>query len=324
MAIDEARERAREHHRAGTRRPAGAEPKGETFGDVAANWLKRHVAAKGLRSRPEIERLLPSTSCRHGATASSSQSGASDVAALLDEVEDDHGARQADYVLEHRARHHELVRRPARRLQPADRARHAAAEPHAQARARFSSDDEIRAIWKAAESGGAIRRHRPAGAAHGAAPHKITTMRWADISVDGEWTIPKEPREKDTAGTLVLPEAALAIIQAQDRIGENPYVFAGRGGTRQRVLARARRRLDEAASGVPAWRIHDLRRTARILMCRAGVRPDIAERVMGHAIGGVEGVYDRHAYTDEKADALQRLAALIDAIVHPRERTCCR
>jgi hypothetical protein len=40
---------------------------------------------------------------------------------------------------------------------------------------------------------------------------------------------------------------------------------------------------------------------------------------MGHAIAGVEGVYDRHAYRDEKADALKRLTALIDSIVNPRE-----
>jgi hypothetical protein len=54
-------------------------------------------------------------------------------------------------------------------------------------------------------------------------------------------------------------------------------------------------------------------------MSRAGVRPDIAERVMGHAIPGVAGVYDRFKYRAEKADALLRLAALIDAIVHPQE-----
>ena len=36
-------------------------------------------------------------------------------------------------------------------------------------------------------------------------------------------------------------------------------------------------------------------------MSRAGVRPDIAERVLGHIIPGVEGVYDRHHYTEEKA-----------------------
>ena len=38
---------------------------------------------------------------------------------------------------------------------------------------------------------------------------------------------------------------------------------------------------------------------------------------LGHAIAGVEGVYDRHSYRDEKADALRRLAALICTIVHP-------
>ena len=53
-------------------------------------------------------------------------------------------------------------------------------------------------------------------------------MRWADISDDGEWTIPQEPREKDSAGSLMLPTAALDIIRAQPRLGENPYVFAAR------------------------------------------------------------------------------------------------
>ena len=52
-------------------------------------------------------------------------------------------------------------------------------------------------------------------------------------------------------------------------------------------------------------------------MSRAGVRPDIAERTLGHAIKGIEGIYDRHQYRDEKADALRRLAALIDTIVNP-------
>lgn len=36
---------------------------------------------------------------------------------------------------------------------------------------------------------------------------------------------------------------------------------------------------------------------------------------MGHALSGVEGVYDRHSYREEKADALRRLAALIERIV---------
>ena len=65
------------------------------------------------------------------------------------------------------------------------------------------------------------------------------------------------------------------------------------------------------------WVFHDLRRTARSLLSRAGVLPHIAERVLGHAIRGVEGVYDRHSYDLEKADALNKLAFLVQTIINP-------
>jgi hypothetical protein len=50
-------------------------------------------------------------------------------------------------------------------------------------------------------------------------------------------------------------------------------------------------------------------------MSRAGIASDHAERVLGHVIGGVRGIYDRHAYRDEKAHALLRLAQLVERIV---------
>ncbi len=52
-------------------------------------------------------------------------------------------------------------------------------------------------------------------------------------------------------------------------------------------------------------------------MARAGVRSDIAERVLGHVLPGVEGIYDRHSYREEKADALKRLAGLLETILNP-------
>jgi hypothetical protein len=66
------------------------------------------------------------------------------------------------------------------------------------------------------------------------------------------------------------------------------------------------------------WVLHDLRRTAKSLMARAGVRPDINERVLGHVIKGVEGIYDRHEYREEKAHALRALAGLIESILSPQ------
>ena len=71
-------------------------------------------------------------------------------------------------------------------------------------------------------------------------------------------------------------------------------------------------------SGVSGWRLHDLRRTARTLMSRAGVPTDIAKRCLGHVIGGVRGVYDRHQYVEEMRHAFEALvAAQIERIVNP-------
>ena len=54
-------------------------------------------------------------------------------------------------------------------------------------------------------------------------------------------------------------------------------------------------------------------------MSRAGVNSDIAERCLGHVIGGVRGVYDRHEYLSEKRSAFDALAAQIERILNPQE-----
>ena len=140
---------------------------------------------------------------------------------------------------------------------------------------------------------------------------KVATMRWSDLA-DTEWTIPIEPREKENVGKVKLPVMALDIIKKQPRIAGNPYVFPADNGVgpytnfnRKDTLVR------RLPADMPAWVLHDLRRTARTLMSRAGVQRDHAERALGHVIKGVEGIYDRFAYTKEKSDALQALANLI-------------
>jgi hypothetical protein len=54
-------------------------------------------------------------------------------------------------------------------------------------------------------------------------------------------------------------------------------------------------------------------------MSRAGVNTDHAERCLGHIIGGVRGVYDKHEYHDEKKRAYEMLAAQIERINNPQE-----
>ena len=115
-----------------------------------------------------------------------------------------------------------------------------------------------------------------------------------------------------------LTSAAKAILAKTLVIGEAERgpVFTADG--RRPISGFARYKADfDKACGVTGWVIHDLRRTAKTLMVRAGVRPDISERVLGHVIAGVEGTYDRHSYADEKRDALEKLAAMIERILKP-------
>jgi hypothetical protein len=43
-------------------------------------------------------------------------------------------------------------------------------------------------------------------------------------------------------------------------------------------------------------------------MTQAGINSDDAERAVGHVIGGVRGVYDWHAFREEKLQAYEAVA----------------
>jgi integrase len=316
LPIAESRVRAREIMRRVRDGLPAIEPKGQTFGAVAQTWLTRHVEKNELRSAGEIERLLDKYILPEWRDLGFVSIRRSDITALLDEIEDRHGARQADYCLAvirslmnwaaaRRDDYTPPIARGMRRQSPAR-----------EARSRVLSDEEVKSVWEAAGQCGAFGAMAQIALMTAQRRDKIANMSWADIK-DGAWVIPAAPREKSAAGTLALPDMALAVIDAQPRLASNPFVFAGRGAGPISGFSKMKARLDRL-TGVSNWRLHDLRRTARSLMSRAGVSSEHAERVMGHAISGVEGVYDRHSYFDEKADALARLAALIGSIVHPR------
>jgi integrase len=190
-------------------------------------------------------------------------------------------------------------------------------DPKAHSRARILDDAEIRKIWQAAEGAGRFGAIIRLCLLTAQRRTVVATMRWEDLFGD-KWTIPQMPREKENAGLLQLPKVALDIIRAQPQTG-NPYVFGMRLDKPFSGFSVTKTAFDKELPGLEPWVLHDLRRTARSLMSRAGIRPDIAERVMGHAINGVEGIYDRHSYADEKRDALQALANLIDGIIRPRD-----
>lgn len=268
----------------------------ESFKEVAEDFLKRHVEKKGLRTQPEIERCLRKYILPHWEHRAFRGIGRGDVTTLLDKIEDNHGARQADLCLA-------IIRKMANwyagrtddYASPVVRGMNRY-EPAERKGKRTLNDDEIRTLWAVTGDLGTFGALTRMLLLTGQRRDKVASMRWSDISPDGVWTIQSEKREKGNAESLRLPQLAMDILDALPRLVGNDFVFAtGSGRGRFNSFSQRKVELDERLSevlpGMSPWVIHDLRRTARSLLSRAGVRPDISERVLGHVIKGVEGVY---------------------------------
>src|SRR5262249_38603111 len=95
--------------------------------------------------------------------------------------------------------------------------------------------------------------------------------------------------------------------------------FAGRGSSHMVYSGNPKAALDaKLPAGMPPWTIPHLRPTPRSPMSPAGVRPRLPQPRPRAPINGGEGRPHPLPQPREKADALQRLAALIDGVVHPR------
>ena len=190
-------------------------------------------------------------------------------------------------------------------------------KPKERARERTLTDEEIRAVWRIGLGlglgvfGHFLRFLLLTGARRGEA----ADMSWSEHS-GRDWTLPAARNKTKRDLVRPLSAAALATLPAK-RAGA--FVFTtDDGATPISGFSKFKLAFDKA-SGVGGWTLHDLRRTARSLMSRAGVSPDVAERCLGHVIPGVRGTYDRYSYYDEKARAFEALASLVDRIVNPRE-----
>lgn len=284
-----------------------------TFRQIAEDYVLNHVQAEGLRSEKELVRCLTKYVYPSWGSKPFTEIRRREVSELRNEIRNKHGKRQANVVVTILAglMNWYAIHKSEDYITPIIKGMRF---KKTEARNRILTDDQLRAVWHAAEGTfGAIVRTLLLTAQR---REKVASMKWTDV-VDGVWTIPIEAREKSNAGVLRLPDVVLGIIHAQPAVAGNPYVFAGRrAGAAFNSFSQGKAELDARAPIAP-WTLHDLRRTARSLMSRAGVNRDIAERTLGHTIPGVEGVYDRHAYTDEKARALEALASLVDHIVNP-------
>jgi integrase len=241
-----------------------------------------------------------------------------DIVRLLDEIEDECGSRMADYALAtlrrvmnwHASRSDDFrspIVRGMARVKTKERERE-----------RTLTDGELRAVWKTAQAAqgpfGALLRFLLLTAARRG---EAAGLRWSEI--DGtDWALPAVRNKTKVDLIRPLSTAAQAVLASIPRVGDVDLVFTTDGERPIGGFSKFKSAFDKAC-GISGWTLHDLRRTARSLMSRAGVPSDHAERALGHVMPGVRAVYDRHGYHAEMQRAFEALAMQIQQILDSQD-----
>ena len=184
-----------------------------------------------------------------------------------------------------------------------------------QKRQRMLSDDELRAVWAAAGNGTLFGLYVKFLLLTATRRDESRCMRRSEVN-GSDWIIPEERYKTGFQLLVPLSKAAAAVLADVPRLDRSDFVFTVSGKRPFSDFSTYKRDFDKAC-GVTGWTLHDLRRTGRSLMSRAGVNTDHAERCLGHLIGGVRGTYDVWEYAPEKRHAFEALAAQIDLIINP-------
>ena len=169
-------------------------------------------------------------------------------------------------------------------------------------RDRTLTADELTALWMAIEKLPELpRAYFRVALLTGARRNEVRGMAWSELDLDaGLWRLPAERTKNGRPFELPLSAPVLETLRTLPRIGPMVFAFDGkRPMTVHQLVERVRRN-----AGLSNVRLHDLRRTLRTGLAELGVSFEVAERVLNHAMPGLQAVYNRHSYAAEKRTAL--------------------
>lgn len=162
---------------------------------------------------------------------------------------------------------------------------------------------------------------------------ELTEAKWSEFDLsNAKWDLPGE-RSKSGVGIAIPlpPQTIVWLEELKVRACGSPYVFPSRRSSKRphmgkdtlnRAIAKLfgkepgkKQQPENRMGDIAEFTVHDLRRTCRSLLAEAGVSGHVAERCLNHKLKGVEGVYDRYDYFEERKKALIKVAKLVQPIV---------
>jgi integrase len=287
----------------------------ETVEVVAKDFVERHAKAHNkTRTWQETERLIARNILPAWGRRPIAAIDPRDVTELLDAIVDRDAPYAANRVFAagrkmfHWARERHLIE-----TSPFERVRAPTKEI---SRDRVHTLSELALIRQAADRlGYPFGTFTMLALLLGQRREEIAGMRWSELDPDlTMWMIPRERTKNGIQHQVPLSPWARSLLSGVPRLNDSPYVLTSSGTASISGFSKAKAALDAAIThlngGTPLapWRLHDLRRSMASHMARLGVQLPVVEKLLNHVSGsfsGVQGVYQRHSFSDEKRQALE-------------------
>ncbi|EOV0287487.1 tyrosine-type recombinase/integrase [Salmonella enterica] len=149
---------------------------------------------------------------------------------------------------------------------------------------------------------------------------ELCGARWAEFDLEeAVWHLPAERVKNGDEIDIPIPAPALEWLKELNYMSCNSqWVLPARKMQHRMIphiqestLPVALAKVKSLLPDVPNFTIHDFRRTARSHLAAIGIDPVVAERCLNHKIKGVEGIYNRYQYFEERKKALEQWANLL-------------
>lgn len=291
-----------------SRQPKRCDDATITYGKMVESYVEHHLKPNA-RSWRDIESGLRHAALQHLLTRPAAGITRREIIQVIDAIMADGKPQAAVNVLRRLkmlfgwAMDRDLiVANPCERIRPPAKTVE---------RDRVLSDAEIAAIWHAtfqmpAPYGQMYRMFLLTGQRRG----EVAKMQWSEVE-GNLWTIPRHKVKKDRAHTVPLTATAAATLATLPCYRADAFVFTTTGGkSASSNFDKVKREVDKL-SGTSGWTIHDIRRTVRSKLAELGVLEVVARKVVNHETGKVDRIYNRHAYLDEKREALAKWETML-------------
>jgi integrase len=187
--------------------------------------------------------------------------------------------------------------------------------PFNRQRDRTLDDDELRRIWERVEEAG-----YPFGSLimalilTGQRLSEVAEAKWSEIANE-TLMVPPERMKNKRAHALPLTSRMQELIASLPHPDGGEFLFSTTEGRRPiSGFSKYKAKFDRDLNLDP-WQLHDIRRTVRTGLSRAGVPVFDAELIIAHQQSGVHGVYDKFRYQEEKLAGLLKWEQLLSRIM---------